>query len=193
MHLIKKLWPLIIIIIVAAISVFIFNHIATSPGKVMMAMGGDGTKNYYNYLYHILEGDGIWFTGMNYPYGDHIVYSDAIPFFSVPLSYVNNIVPLTLSQALAFMHLMLVFSFFLAVIFIYRTLRKLDVARIAALLFATLIVSMSPQVLRMNGHYGLAYFCILPMVFYWLLSYYKQPGGKYAVYIFLMGIASAFI
>ena len=82
---------------------FLFRDVLFNT-RVLTSLGGDGTKNLYTFLYHILYEKGTWFHGMNYPYGEHLVFTDAQPLFSIPLSYLNTSLHFSIHTLLAFMY-----------------------------------------------------------------------------------------
>jgi len=52
-------------------------------GNQIPGTGEDGAKNYYTVAYHIEHDSSYtWFNGMNYPYGEHAVYTDNQPLVS---------------------------------------------------------------------------------------------------------------
>ena len=54
-----------------------YGNILSSPNSVLFTADGDGIKNYYTYAYHIKNDSSFnHFEGMNYPYGELVVYTD---------------------------------------------------------------------------------------------------------------------
>jgi hypothetical protein len=186
-------WLLICILFAMGVTCCVLTKFVTMPGSIDLELGGDASKNYFTFLYHSLYGKGIWFTGMNYPYGEHIVYVDGQPALSIPLSYLRETLHLSLNNILATLHIAVAIGFFLAIIFTYKTLRTFNVQYIPAIIFASLITILSPQVLRIFGHYGLSYYCIIPMLFFWTAKYYTTSAWRYSVYIMTMGFIASFI
>jgi len=185
-----KFWLLITILCATIVTIFMLSDMVTDPGHTLIMLGGDATKNYYTYLYHSVYGKGIWFSGMHYPFGDNIIYADAQPFLSIPLSYLH----VTVQQALIVMHLAIATSYILAIVFSFRLLVHFGLDYFPALVFAILITILSPQVMRLQaGHYGLAYLCFIPMLFYWTAKYFNNSHWKYALYIFIAGLISGFL
>lgn len=187
------LWKILFVGIALYVVGYLFRHYLSRPGEVMADMGGDTAKNYYTVLWQALYGKGIWFEGMNYPYGEHSSFVDGQPLLSVSLSYLREWMPLSVEDVLATMHLLIVFSYVLGAIYTYKILRLFQLPQVASGLFALLITCMSPQVIRAYGHFGLSYGCILPMLFYWLLQYQYSGKLKYTIYIWLLGCAASFL
>ena len=201
----KAYWLVVAILSAICISYYVFYMLYNYSGRMLLATGGDGGKNYFAYLYHSINDRGTLFKGMNYPFGDNIIYADGQPLLSIPLSYLSKVFPLSISMALSIMHFALILNFILAIVFTYKTLNFYGLKPVLAILFATLIVIMSPQMLRLDGHFSLSYLCFLPMLFYWTMRYHHDARRKYLVYIFCfiilmffmhpyyMGIATVFI
>ena len=181
----NRSWGLLMLVAAGLTTFFAMGAIATSPWHIIPEMGGDGGKNVFAYLYHVLYDKGIWFTGMNYPYGEHIVFADGQTALSVPLSYCKW---LTLQQAFAIMWSGIMLSYVVSVMFLYKIFMRLALHPAAGIVFAILITFCAPQVLRVSGHYALAYSCVLPMLLYWTLSYHANPKVRYAIYFFAAGM-----
>src|ERR1700722_3501049 len=88
---------------------------------------GDGYKNFYTICYYLKYDSGAHFTGMNYPYGENVVFCDAQPmvvWILKPLSYI-------FPSITNYIHGYLAFSIFISIIisavFIYKILRGFDV------------------------------------------------------------------
>ncbi len=186
-----KLWLLITTLFALALTTFTLSHIVTAPWHEMPELGADGGKNIYTYLYQVLYGRGLWFQGMNYPYGEHIVFTDGQPLLSVALSCLPHRV--SMSAALAIMWWLVALSYILSVIFCFKILVKFKVAPLLSLCFAGLITVFTPQLIRISGHYALCYACAIPMLFYWTIQYNEGSRLKYCAYIFIMGIFTTFL
>jgi hypothetical protein len=184
------LWCLLAGVFAVATTVLVLSYIATQPGYVMNELGGDCGKNYFTFLYHSVYDKGLWFNGMNYPYGEHIIYADGQPLIS---TFLNTFTHVTIHQALAVMNLLISFSYVLAILFTYQILRRFGVVPFLAILFACLINLLSPQVLRVRAHFALSYLCFIPMLFYWTIQYYNLRHWRFAVYIFVLGLGMSFI
>ncbi len=185
------IWLLLVILFASVVVAYTFAGFVTHPGQEMPELGADGGKNIFTYLYQVMYGRGIWFAGMNYPYGEHIVYTDGQPLLSVPLSYLHN--RLSMGQALAIMWWFIALSFVLSIVYCYKILRHFQVLPLFAICFATLITLCSPQMLRISGHYALSWSCILPMLFYWTLRYHATRRYVFLLWIFIMGCLVTFL
>jgi len=186
----EKIWLCIAVLSAIFFTVFTLSHFVTRPWHSVAELGGDGIKNTFTYLYHSVYDKGMWFQGMNYPYGEHIVYTDAIPVVSVLLSYCKGITP---NIALTVLWWLIALSYVLCMVYIYLLLVRFKVGYFFAILFAALICVCSPQIFRIQSHYALSFNCVIPMLFYWTMRYYDKASLKYALYIFIAGCITAFI
>src|ERR1041384_1921736 len=96
-------WLLLLLAAILAILDYMYPGIFTRPWRLLPTLGGDGIKNEFTYLYQVLYGKGYWFEGMNYPFGEHIVYTDGQPLLSITLAWLRPLVPMTPGLALAVM------------------------------------------------------------------------------------------
>ena len=186
----RNSWVLIAALFATAVTIYMLSYIVVKPWQILPDIGGDGAKNNFTYLYHSLYGHGYWFDGMNYPYGEHIVFTDGQPLLSVLFTQFKNV---TTGHALTVLWWLVGLSYIFAVIFVYRILAWFKLSPIPAILFASVIIICSPQVLSLQGHYALGYPCVMPMLFYWTILYHQQSHWRYCAYIFLLGVVMAFL
>lgn len=180
---IERIWLIAACICAFFVVLLLFPGIFTHPGSLAPGIGGDAGKNLFSLLYHQQHGDGFWFRGMNYPYGEHITYVDGQPLLSLGHGIFKHF---TMAQALATMWLLIGLSYVLAIVFIFKTLRIYAVHPILSIIGASLIIVINPQLYRTLGHFGLSYVCVIPMVFYWTVQYHKKQLIIYPIYIFLL-------
>ncbi|MCD6012717.1 MAG: hypothetical protein K0Q79_2579 [Flavipsychrobacter sp.] len=185
-----NVWFAVTTAVAVALVVFSLENFIIHADRVIAELGGDGAKNSFTYLYHSLYGKGYWFEGMNYPYGEHIVFTDGQPVISVLLASRNGI---NAGTALTVMWWLIGLSYVLSVLYLYKTLLHFKVSPFVSMVFACIIGIFTPQLLRLQGHYALSYTCIIPMLFYWTARYNDAPHWRYCVYFFVTGCIMAFI
>ena len=87
-----------------------FYEVLFSPNSLLATASGDGIHGYYSYINHILNNKiGVHTNGLNYPFGEHLIYTDAQPF----LATIIQLLPFLKPYAIGIMHLVLFFSFML--------------------------------------------------------------------------------
>lgn len=150
------------------------GRLAWQPDAFGFSLDGDAAKNYYTFHYHILHGSGWWFEGMNYPFGDHLVYADAQPLLSVPLAWLQQQGWPIDQHIPGLLNAILLWSPFAGLLALYRSLRLLGSQRLWAGGAAGAMLLGSPQWMRLAGHYGLVY-PIIPVLL-WLLLEIRLPA-----------------
>lgn len=138
-----------------------------------LVTGGDGGKNYYTFLYHI-QHDSTWLTfeGMNYPFGEHIVFTDNQPLLAITTKFLVQHFPVLRCHLIAIHNMALLFGWLLGAWGLFLCFRKLHVTGYWALVVTMALFLLQPQNDRMNGHFALAY-PIIPWFFYGWISFWQ--------------------
>ncbi len=133
------------------------------------AFGGDAAILYYNMVYYSWYGSGLHLSSMNYPLGESLLMTDAQASVSWILNQLNGI-SFVKNNIVGWVHGFHYFCFAIAAVFAHRTLSKLGVSKWVSIVGALLVVFMSPQIMRLRAHYGLAYPVLFTGVIYFLVS-----------------------
>jgi hypothetical protein len=162
-----------------------FGDVMLHPNDYITESDGDGIKNHFAYNYYIKHDKGLEFTGMNYPYGEHLFFPDAQPILAIPFQWMNeNITPIedfTIGINIA----MLFLSVGFCGLFLFLILRKFHLPTWYALPVAVLIACLSPQLNRIYTHQSLSYTVYLPMLWYMILIYEDAAKHKWLRLIFI--------
>ncbi|HHG84093.1 MAG TPA: hypothetical protein ENJ82_05025 [Bacteroidetes bacterium] len=152
-----------------------YPEVYRNPSEYLFSGSGDGWKNYYTFFYHAQHDRSLLeFSGMHYPFGEHVVYADAQPVFSGTLSVLKWIFPGGIGSLATWLNLALLLGFPLGGFFLYRILRQLDVPGLLAATGAVAVIWLCPQVTRLPFFPGLAYPFILPVGLWLYLRYRKS-------------------
>jgi len=190
----KKKYPLLILVLCSCvISLYFFYPVIAHLNTSLFNTGGDGFKNYFTYLYFIQYDNGYHFTGMGYPFGEHMVFTDNMPAIAWTMAKLRNIFPGIYQYSLVVMHSLIIGSFTIGSIFIYKILRLFGTGQVWAIVSAIFIAFFSPQILRVNAHFGLAFVCFIPMTLYWLMSYQRDRHKTTLVLLAAFSLLSGFI
>ena len=155
--------PLLALVIATLAYLYIrFESLIKCPSCYLFSDGGDGLKNYFTSAGYVHLDKGLWFHGMNYPYGEHPVYTDNQPAWSLMMKLVNLVFPMR-QHIIGTLNLLLIASLAIAVVAVYGILREFRLPKWYAALVSMPVVFLSPQLERFNGHYSLAYICYLPL------------------------------
>lgn len=122
-------------------------------------------KNYYTLAYYVEHDNGWQFSGMNYPYGEHIIYTDNQPILAILLRWLDRHIVDMDGHVVGTLNILLLLSLYFGVIIAYLLLRRWEVGRWWSLGSSMCIIFLSPQLLRFHGHFGLAYVVFLPLLY----------------------------
>lgn len=189
----RKLFvPFILLIVVISTLYLHFGAVVLQPNQYLLNDKSDGLKNYYTPAYYVQNDKGWWFSGMNYPFGEHVVYTDNQPFVSACINFVDNYIYPISNYTVGILNSLMYLSLWLCAWFLFLILhKKLHLPAFYSLVFSLLITFMSPQIARMTGHYSLAYCCFLPMLWYYLISM-QQSKNMLPGMLSLMAICICF-
>lgn len=176
------------ITLVIAASVFLFSFygdVISSPNEYLFGNTGDGLKNYYTYIHHIKNDSSYMeFSGMNYPYGEHFLYTDCHPILANTFKYLSTSIPYFETNAIGILNFLLISSIFLTFLAVYFLLLKYKLKPWISILFSISITLLAPQIFRIDGHYALSYSLAIPLS--WLLLVRQQENKKFATLLLFL-------
>ncbi len=175
---VKKNLPFFILVAFSIIFTFSFYGKALlHPDKYLFNDSGDALKNYFTYSYHIKHGSTyLNFEGMNYPYGENILYTDCHPVLATFIKLCSSSFSFFSTQSIGILNLILILSIFLTFITCYFLLRELGVSNWFSLLFSIGITLLSPQIFRLGGHLSLSYSLAIPLSWLLILKSFTHKG-----------------
>lgn len=163
------------IIAVAGILLKFSAYLHFPPGKVIEPYG-DGFKAYMSPAYHALYDSSLThFQGMNYPYGDNLVFADPQPLLANTLQIFQNSGSGLLQATITWTHLLMLLSILACACLLFMLFHRLGLPVWYAALAAPLLTFLSPMLARIGFHYGLAQPAAIPAVLLLLLLYQERP------------------
>lgn len=173
----KGIWLTLLLSLVVLL--FFFGKIVKHPNQVYFSKDGDGLQSYYTMIYHIkYDSTYSHFQGMNYPYGEHVLFTNCQPVISNTMKFISrNIVDVS-DYAVGVINLFMLFSILIAALFLYLILKEFELNWIYSIFIATGIAYLSPLLYRFSGHYSLSYVFTIPVIIYLLIKFYKNPSWK---------------
>jgi hypothetical protein len=136
----------------------------------------DGIKNYYTYLYYLKYDSGFHFSGMAYPYGDLITFTDNQPLLVLFMKCADHMGFNNGKYALAIFNGLLLIVFPLTTLMLYKILKHYGVSMVYDFLIALAITFLNPQIGRLDAHYALAYSFVIPL--FWLMDIKLNQSQK---------------
>jgi hypothetical protein len=156
-----------------------FPQVFLSPNSILAGITGDALKNYYTFAYHAVKDEHLLhFSGMNFPFGEHIVYTDCQPLISSLL----RLLPFSHNYVIGILHYLLFLSYIISPLILFRIFIHLHLEKRTGFFLALAIAVLSPQFQKINGgHHGLAYGCVIPLSILLCLRYDRKPTDKLLV------------
>lgn len=162
-----------VILISLLLCYWIFGDYLFHPNQYMMAFGGDALVIYYDMIFHTKYGLSSQLTNMNYPHGEYIYLTDAQGAFSRLFNILQkgglNIWP----NVVGLVHILNIYTIPLASVFMLLIFKQLNINKYLAIIASIGIVFLCPQMLRIGGHFGLAYLWFIPMMILWSMRKYR--------------------
>ncbi len=167
---------------------YFHGRILANPNDYLMSGSGDGFKNYATTIYHIKHGESFsHYEGMNYPFGEQVVFTDMQPVLANKLRYLKDYLAIE-DSAVGWINLSLFFSLIISAGFLCLIFCCLKIPVWYSIPAAIMIAFLSPQVLRFAGHYALAHCFVIPVLFYFLLRFQRHRSFVWAL---LIGLSTA--
>lgn len=151
-----------------------FGDAVIHPGEYLFGVGGDGLKAYATLSWQLIHGGGNWHDLYMYPHGTHVMLTDANPFL-VGLLSLGKWIGLTYTpeNIVTIINSLLFLGMFPAVWLSYLIGKKLGFTSWYAAIIALLCLGLSPQIYRLTGHFSLAQFWGVPLL-WWILLRWKE-------------------
>lgn len=148
-----------------------YTPVFLHPNDYLFAETGDGIKNYFTYAGYISNNHSwVNFDGMNYPYGEHIFYTDCTPFLALIVKGISWFFPSIVHYEIGLLNVLLLVSYIFCAIYLLKIYQLLKINSILAVLSAIAYTLLCPQIFRLTGHLALGTSCVIPMAIYLLLK-----------------------
>jgi hypothetical protein len=170
-------YPLFTLLLALVVLIYFYHLVLLHPNEFLFSANGDGIKNYYTYLFHARYDSGFAnFTGMNYPFNEHIVYTDAHPLLSYLIGQFDLV-----DYGIGIVNLCMLLSYPVAAVFIQRILNHYGLTHWWSIIGAVVIAFLSPQVFRLTGHYSMSYVFAIPLMWWLLIQCNKRNPWLWSI------------
>ena len=189
----KNLIAILSLVAIMAIAiVLLFKPVLQSPNGYLFTQSGDAVKSYYNFSYYLKYDSGMIFDGNNYPYGDHLQYINSHHFHQGVVNILKKVFPVS-NYGVAFLNLSMIFSLLIGVIFIFLILRHYKLPIWYSIIISLIILFLSPQLGRIQGHFEMVYLFFIPMFWYLLIVFRKgKKPWLWGILLVLSGLIGGF-
>jgi hypothetical protein len=150
------------------------------PNASYLKDSPDGFKNYMTTAWHVAHDSSfVHYEGMNYPYGEHVLFTDNQPIVSAAMQWWSRNISDLRGQTVGLMNILQVISMLFGAGIIFLLLRKLHLPVWYAGLIAVGMVFISPQNNRFDGHFGLSHTWVIPLLLFLLCLYEERQSKRY--------------
>ena len=153
----------------------LFPSVLAHPDDIFFLNAGDGLQGYYTMAYYVKYDTGLHFSGMNYPFGEHINFPSMQPLVSGGMRLLGGLGLPVGDHVIGLTNVVALLGLVLAPVVMYAVLRRTRLPVWYAAITAVLIGFMSPQIERLGGHMALSYACFVPFSWYCLIRIQEAP------------------
>lgn len=177
----QTFWGLLAVAGIAFLLLWAKHHDWLSdPNASIFGESPDSFKNYMTSAWHVArDSDYVHFGGMNYPYGEHALFTDMQPIVSACMQWWSwNLSDLSY-KTVGIVNVLQLLSMILGVCVLFLLLRKLHLPVWYGALASLGIIFLSPQYSRFDGHFGLSHTWVIPMLLLLLCRYEERHSRRY--------------
>ena len=156
------------------------GHWLRAPNEHMLGGSPDGFKNYMTSVWHVrYDSSYVHYEGMNYPFGEHVLFTDNQPIFSAGMQWWSHNVSSLVGHTVGVINVFQVISLLFGCAILFLLLRKLHLPVWYAGLVALGMLFLSPQYSRFDGHFSLSHTWVFPLLLLLLCNYEERYSRRY--------------
>ena len=147
-----------------------------------------GIESYFSTIYYSLYDKNSILTGFNFPYGEHLAYTDGQPIFSYLFSFLLNGNYDYVGNIVTILNLLILFSIPLGAVYLFRLFSLWKMPNGLSVVLSIAIVLLSPQIMRTIDLPTLSYVCFFPAIWFYAASWLqdKKISALVALNLFLL-------
>jgi hypothetical protein len=175
------LWGLVLVLTLS-FCVFWFFHGTwmAAPGEHLLGPSNEGLSNYAAALWHIQrDSDYVHFSGMNHPYGEHILFTDNQPILTSWVIWWGRNVADLRTQAVAVINSFQFYSLLVGVAILFLLLRKLHLPVWYAGSVGLGMAMLAPQYAAFDTQFSLSHIWVFPWLLLLLCRYEERMSRRY--------------
>jgi hypothetical protein len=171
-----KPWFIYVLLLLSSVAIYFyfFGDVLLHLNQILSSVTGDSLKNHFTFAWHAKYDSGpLSYSGMNYPYTEHIIYADAQPLFSNLLRFL----PFTHNYLGGIVNGLVFIFMMITPLVLCRIMRICGSPKGLAFFSSLAIGVLSPQYYKVYaGHYALAYSAFIPLAILMSLHVIRRPG-----------------
>lgn len=180
-----------LVVCMLSIFLYVFGAKVLHLDSYMFASSYDVIKNYFTFYYYIdiQEGQLLDFMGMNYPYGDHVLYADNTPILAMLLKTLG-----ITKYPVGLFNGFILLNYVLGPVLAFALSRKLKFRPIVGIIFALFVTWVNPQIFNSTSASNLSLSWIFIAATYLLVCIHQEnKASKYYYLIFCLLFLTSFI
>ena len=142
----------------------VHGPIVTNPNGFAFGNEGEAVRNYFALAWHAAQGESLHeFTGMNYPFGEQIVYSEGQPSLSYPLKIGSRLLPGLARRTMGVLNGFLLLGVVASAALLVLVLRRFSIPGWMAMTAAVGMALLGPQSTRLPWMFPQAFCALVPL------------------------------
>lgn len=175
------------------LSFLFYSDVLRAPNEYCLS-GHDGLKNYYTLIYHVRHDTSISrFAGMNYPFGEHVVFTDCQPALAGALAALHRAGWDLTGYGVGITNVLPWLGLGLCAGVLWLLMTCMGAGPVFSVFAAVAVALMNPTMARWSGHFALAYAFVPPAVWYLALKWYDGGRVRYSFALTLFVTLFAFV
>ncbi|TNE53981.1 MAG: hypothetical protein EP344_14605 [Bacteroidetes bacterium] len=174
-------WGVLVVLLICFGFMWLKHHTWLSNlNGHMLGTAPDGIKNYMTTIWHVrYDSSYVHYDGMNYPFGEHVLFTDNQPIFSALLQWWSHNISDLNGHIVGAMNRFMAFSLLFSALVLFLLLRRINLPAWYAGLATLGILFLSPQHGRFAGHFALAHIWVFPLLLLLLHNYEERYSRRY--------------
>ena len=172
----------------------VHGNIMLEPNSFMLSKEGEAIRLHYVMAYHAkYDSSYVNFEGMNYPFGEHMIYCDAQPLMNNGFKWVSSTFSEAGNYTIGVQNVISLYGLILGAVLYFFVLVRWRLPAWYAAMASLAIMLLGPQIIRMPWHPSLAYAFFIPGSILLYQNYFRSKSWFSAFWIFAWSLAAYFI
>ena len=183
----SKVRPILVGVVTYLALCILLGPVCYQFNQYNLANQEEADRNYSVVQYHALYDSSYHqFQGMNYPYGEQIVFSEGQPILSYSIKFISSIFPRFANYTVGIINFLIVLNIVFAAVFIYLILLGLKVPWKWAFVAAISITLLNPQNIRIPWQYPICPALVIPLSLYLIQKLLNNFNRKSYLFFILI-------
>lgn len=148
-----------------------FGKLFSNPNSIFFGTSLDATQVYFNSVFHAkYDKDFLNSLSMFYPYSESSFFTACMPLLTTVVKYAG-----LENYTVGIINILMLLSFPISAMFLYLIFKEYRIPILFAAISSVCIAFLSPQILRLLGHFTLSFGCVIPLTIWLILKFKNNP------------------